>query len=71
MNFRNAVFCRLRTSFRANSSVSGFDGTRKTTDEEVREKTVQNRQRNQMLELRGKSTKDVRIQSYWVTISVY
>ena len=47
MNCRNAVFCRSRTSIRSNSSVSGFDGTRKTTDEEVREKTVQNRQRNQ------------------------
>ena len=28
-------------------TVSCFDGTRKTSDEEVREKTVQNRQRNQ------------------------
>ena len=47
MNFSNAVFCRSRTSIRSNSSVSGFVGTQKTTDEEVREKTVQNRQRNQ------------------------
>ena len=37
----------MRTSIQSNSLVSGFDGTRKTTDEEVREETVQNRQRNQ------------------------
>ena len=46
MNFNNAVFCRSRTSIRSNFGV-WLDGTRKTTDEEVRETMVQNRQRNQ------------------------